>query len=85
MTPTQLNIFRAFGRHMYYGLSASEAGDPEIQQLFDDGFVESYLVSGGTIWHLTRKGREYAVEAGLLQTADRLVIDATSGTIQVRP
>lgn len=82
MTPKQMNIMRAFSRHTYFGLSASEAGDPEIQQLFDDGFVESYSVSGGTIWNLARKGREYAVEVGLLKTADRLAIDAASGTIQ---
>jgi hypothetical protein len=68
MTPKQTNIMRAFGQSNYYGLSASEAGDPEIQVLFTSGFVERYSVSGGSIWHLTDKGRAYNAEHGFFES-----------------
>ena len=84
MTSKQLTIMRGFARHDYLTLSASEAGDLEVQAMFDDGLVESYWGSG-VMWHLTRKGRELLVELGLSQTADRLVINAASGTIERRP
>lgn len=82
----QLSIFAAFGKHDYYVLSASEAGNPEIQKLFDDGYAESYpAVGAATMWHLTRKGREEAVRLGLRMHADQIVLDAITGTIERRP
>lgn len=84
-TDRQLNIFRAFGKLDYFGLSASEFGDPEIQKLFNDGFVEHYSGVGGHYWHLARKGREAAVDMGFRRSADQLVIDAATGKIERVP
>lgn len=82
LTAKQMTVMRGFARHNYLTLSASEAGDPEIQAMFDDGIVTAYWGSG-VMWHLTRNGRELAAELGLLPTADQLVIDAASGTVIV--
>lgn len=69
MTPRQEAVLRAFvQRSAYFQLSASEAGDPEIQSMFDDGLVDSYW-GGGMMWHLTEKGCELATR--LLQQREK--------------
>lgn len=85
MPPKQMMVMRGFAKHAYFELSASEAGDSDIQGMFDMGLVESYNAQGSIMWHLTRKGREELLRLGLARTADHLVMDAASGTLQRVP
>lgn len=79
-----LQALRGLSWCTYMQLSASEAGDPEIQKFIEDGYAEAYF-GGGMIWHLTRKGRELAVELGLLKNPDQLIIEAATGELKRVP
>jgi hypothetical protein len=57
MTEKQIRVLRGLAKFNYLQLSASEAGDPEIKELFDAELVRDYW-AGGTMWCLTPKGQE---------------------------
>jgi hypothetical protein len=57
MTEKQIRALHGLAKFNYLQLSASEAGDPEIQELFDAELVRDYWARG-TVWCLTPKGQE---------------------------
>lgn len=66
-TPKQSAALRGLTQHRYIQLSATEAGDSEIQALFSAGLVQSYW-GGGVMWHLTADG--LAAAASLSEKPD---------------